>query len=164
MFHTSEALSAVVAAALGASSFFIACGLQPGGVENDRGAHVIIAVAPLTAPAVTSARYTIVVTNEAGYTVWSRLVDSSDHGLAHGALEYVGPCDASEARHRVTLAVDALYVGPARRGEWLSPAVEQREVLCLPNQTVRADFDLAIRTQARADRAEAGETPRYIEN
>ncbi|MCA9517272.1 MAG: hypothetical protein KC635_20170 [Myxococcales bacterium] len=151
MFHTSEALGAVVAAALGASAFPVACALHEGGAGNVRGAHVVISVAPLEVPDVTSARYTVVVTNQAGYTVWSRTVDSADYGRGAGALEYLGPCDPELPRHHVSVAVEALYAGPARRADWRAPTLAVREVLCRPNETVRAEFDLDIPSQARLD-------------
>jgi len=138
--RTSAALSLALTLAAGCTP------APPEGVAVD-GPRVAIAVAPLTLPGVTNARYTLTVVNSGDDVVWTRAIDARDYGDGQGSLSYVGPCDASANPNTVSLTIDGLFSGPA--GDvpltgWADPSPLTRDVDCVADGDTPVTFDLVI--------------------
>ncbi len=115
-------------------------------------AAVSINVAPLELSGVGRADYAISVSTTAG-PVWSQAhIDSDQYGDGLGSISYVGPCDASEPAHTVTLVLNALYdennelIDP---DSYRNPTPISMPVTCLPNRDVPVNFDLVILRDAQ---------------
>lgn len=116
------------------------------------GPSVRIAVAPLSLPGVTNAEYTLVVTNPSG-EVWRRTVTSRGYGDGRGGVAYVGPCDATQNPHTVTLTIDHLYGGTdgaTPLTDWVDPgALAKTGVTCVSQGDTPVDFEITLLRAAR---------------
>ena len=83
-----------------------ACGEAPSGPRDH--ARVAVSAAPLRLPGISDVEYTVTVRNDAGDTVWSKAVSSSQYGDGAGAFSYVGSCDAASNPNQVQLVIDRL--------------------------------------------------------
>jgi hypothetical protein len=103
---------------------------------------VRVEVAPLGLTGVTNATWTVTVATASG-PVWSRTLDSDQYGDGAGAITYVGPCDASEPSHTVSLTLDALYdaSGPIA---FENPTPVSQPATCAPNADTPVRFDLTV--------------------
>ncbi|MCB9665805.1 MAG: hypothetical protein H6732_16975 [Alphaproteobacteria bacterium] len=129
-----------------------------GGCDTDHAPEgdgaFVVRVAPLTLTGVTDAVYRLTVVNEAGDTVWSKKLSSTQYGDGAGAIAYVGPCDASDTdgdgRALNTVELELLdLVGPDP-GSWTNPTAAGPVVLaavCTPQADTEVRFDLTILRQ-----------------
>jgi len=144
-FDSPLAIAAVAA-------LWAACGSSaPDAPPPYDGPAVAIAVAPLSLPGVTNARYTLTVANDADETVWTKTLESVDYGDGAGSLAYVGPCDADRTPNTVTLTVDALFSGAGGDvplGGWSDPGPIAKETACRQDVDTPVDFDIALLRQA----------------
>jgi len=120
---------------------------------DEAGARIRLEVAPLSLPMVDNARYTIAVTNGLGQPVWSATIEANGFGDGQGSITYIGPCDASEPSHTVTLTLDQLW--DVER-ELFSPAdyknpgpIVRTNVMCSANADTLVEFNLTIMRSAR---------------
>lgn len=131
------------------------CLLSLTACDTDRGVEAdgtfAIRGAALNLPGVTDAVYKLSVRNEAGDTVWSKVVSSSAYGDGAGSVTYVGPCDASDvdgdgvATNEVLVSIVDL-VGPPP-GSWFNPTAAGPAVLnatCSPNADTAVNFSFTI--------------------
>ncbi len=146
---TTKALALALALAL-AFAVSGACADAP---PAEPEAMISLAVAPLTLPGVTDARYRVTVTNGEDQTVFSRELTSRGYGDGNGSLSYVGPCDAAANDNTVSLELLALFEGaagdtPIPTDTYQNPGVLTRVVECLPDADVSVRFDLTVLRQA----------------
>ncbi len=168
MKNASIILSSVVASLVAASGG--AC------VEHDRGprGQLALAVAPLELEGIGNACYDVAVRSAADELVWSRgdpalsasdgdtgALCSDQFGNAGGGnIAYVGPCDASEPTHNVTVWVDSLWASTSPFGplsDWTNPCPYAASgtsgctlaFTCQENEDVAVTFNLVIMRQAR---------------
>ncbi|MCB9736827.1 MAG: hypothetical protein H6745_29965 [Deltaproteobacteria bacterium] len=116
------------------------------------GARIAIGVAPLRLAGIKDVHYTVTVTTpgvEGGdpQTVWTKEITSSVYGDGAGAISYVGPCDASFAKNRVTVVIDWLVDEDdvTIPGDSLpNPTPVWRDADCKANADTSVSFDITL--------------------
>ena len=138
------------AAALLAPLLLLHCVNGDAGSAGPQG-RLAIAVAPLSLPGVTNARYTLLTTNGDGATVWSRQLDSTAYGDGAGSLSYVGTCDADAPLTTITLDLEALFDanGEIPAASYADPTPISVQALCTADADVPVVFDMTIARAAQ---------------
>ncbi|PKN54104.1 MAG: hypothetical protein CVU56_28300, partial [Deltaproteobacteria bacterium HGW-Deltaproteobacteria-14] len=139
----------------------VASGLLVGGClgagdGSGAGGRVAIAVAPLSLPGITDARYTLTVRNASLEEVWSRSITSSRYGDGAGSLSYVGPCDADSNPNAVELVLESLTAttGPLEDGvDFINPAPTGAAISltrpCVAGEDTAVTFDITVARAAK---------------
>jgi len=140
----------------------IACSKSDTPAAREGGPGIEVKVAPLTLPGIARACYDVLVQNGLGETVWARgvfgqqwpedtttLCSTQFGNGAGGDISYVGPCDADQPSHTVTLSVDGLYdVSGNDIGEYVNPCPPNTPctlpVLCAENADTPVTFNFTI--------------------
>ena len=113
------------------------------------GAGIAVAVAPLSLPGVTNARYHLRVANASGDVVIDLDLTADRYGDGAGGVAYVAPCDADDNDNSVQLTLLDLYGGASGdvalpAASYDNPGALSRTITCLPDADVAVTFDLTI--------------------
>jgi len=136
------------------------CTGQPDARGAREGGRFDIRVSPLTLEAPDDVVYTLRLYNAEPALVWeAAALSSSRYGDGHGALTYVGACDASASGnpHTLEITLDALLDAtgaPIDTATWQNPAppgapLRLDDLVCRPDADVLVTLDLTILRDAR---------------
>lgn len=131
-----------------------ACGSEGEGAKTDVGTFSV-GVQALTAAEITDACYNLTVTDGTGAVVWTEPgVCADQYGNGAAGITYVGPCDANNNDHTVTVELASLsnIDGLLAEGDYLNPCPVGsgciRTVTCQENADVQVPFDLTVLIQS----------------
>jgi hypothetical protein len=147
--------------------------LDGSGAPRGSDTNLALAVAPLRLDGIGMACYDVLVRNQVGDTVWARGIpatsrQSGDTGTLcsdefgngpGGDIAYVGPCDASQPNHNVTVFIDSLWSSDpvsVPLTDWVNPCPYATEgpsgctlaFTCVENADVSVTFNLTVMREA----------------